>query len=188
MAAMLLVLMFGGTMLAPSLWAQEEENPTTGTIQGTILDDVGAPVEGAKVLYSSQATDTRGVTRTGKDGKYVSEAVPPGVYIVRVEGRDMAPIESTVTVVLGTSVKADFKTEWINPGPLRVESSFSGESADQLPIEGRNYLNAGGLDPGVQAVDGKVLDPGKSGLQSLSIDSQLGRTTHFDMDEVEVMD
>jgi hypothetical protein len=60
MAAMLLVLMFGGTMLAPSLWAQEEENPTTGTIQGTILDDVGAPVEGAKVLYSSQATDTRG--------------------------------------------------------------------------------------------------------------------------------
>jgi hypothetical protein len=49
-AAMLLVLMFSGAMLVPSLWAQEEENPTTGTIQGTVLDDVGAPVEGAKVL------------------------------------------------------------------------------------------------------------------------------------------
>jgi hypothetical protein len=40
----------------------------------------------------------------------------------------------------------------------------------------------------VQAVDGRILDPGKSGMQSLSIGSQLGRTTHYDMDEVEVMD
>ncbi len=44
------------------------------------------------------------------------------------------------------------------------------------------------LEPGVQAVDGGILDPGKSGFQSLSINSQLGRTTHYDMDEVEAMD
>jgi hypothetical protein len=43
-------------------------------------------------------------------------------------------------------------------------------------------------DPGVQSVDGRIYDPGKSGFQSLSINSQTGRTTHFDMDEVEVMD
>ena len=71
---------------------------------------------------------------------------------------------------------------------MRLESTFSGDVPDRLPINGRNYLNAGQLEPGVQAVDGKILDPGKSGFQSLSINSQLGRTTHFDMDEVEVMD
>ena len=176
--------------LTISSGAQEmnSENPTTGTIQGTVRDNDGNVVEGARVLYGSHVTDTSGVTRTGKDGTYVSEAVPPGVYVVRVEGRDMAPVESRVTVVLGVAVTADFKLEWINPGPVRLESKFSGEVPDKLPIDGRNYLNAGQLEPGVQAVDGGILDPGKSGIQSLSIDSQLGRTTRYDMDEVEVMD
>jgi len=178
--------------LTVSLWAQNEaetpENPTTGTIQGTVLDDVGSPVEGARVLYSSQATLTRGVTRTGKDGKYVTETLPPGAYVVRVEGRDMVPVESSVTVALGAAATADFKLEWINPGPVRLESKFGGDVPDRLPINGRNYLNAGQFEPGVQAVDGRIYDPGKSGTQSLSIESQLGRTTHYDIDEVEVMD
>jgi protocatechuate 3,4-dioxygenase beta subunit len=70
------------TLVALTGWlrAQETvpENPTTGTIQGTVKDDVGTPVEGARVLFSSAATDTRGVTRTGKDGTYVTEPLPPG--------------------------------------------------------------------------------------------------------------
>ncbi len=171
-------------------WAQEEvtENPTTGTIQGTVRDDSGTPVEGARILYNSRATDTRGVTRSGKDGKYVSEPVPPGVYVVRVEGRDMLPVESSVTVVLSASATSDFRLEWINPGPLRLESKFPGEAADAFPISGRHYLNAGQLEPAVQAVDGRILESGKSGFQSLSVDSQLGRTTHYDFDEVEGMD
>ena len=177
-----------------SLWAQEEapenplENPTTGTIQGTVRDDVGSPVEGARVLYSSAATDTKGVTRSGKDGAYVSEPVPPGAYVVRVEGRDMLPVETNVTVALGAAATADFKLEWINPGPVRLESKFDGEVGDRLPINGRNYLNAGQFEPGVQVVDGRIFDPGKSGFQSLSVNSQLGRTTHYDVDEVESMD
>ena len=120
-------------LLTVSLWAQEAtlENPTTGTIQGTLRDDDGSPVEGARVLYSSAATDTRGVTRSGKDGTYVSEPVPPGVYVVRAEGRDMLPAESRVTVTLGAAVTADFKLEWINPGPVRLESKFDGEVGDR---------------------------------------------------------
>src|SRR5208283_2514295 len=173
--------------LTVSLGAQEE-NPNAGTIQGTVRDDVGAPVAGARVLYSSQATDTRGATRSDKDGKYVSEAVPPGVYVVRVEGRNMIPVDTSVTVATGAAVTADFKLEWISPGPVRLESKFSGDTPDKLPINGRNYLNAGQFDPGVQAVDGRTYEPGKDAIQSLSIDSVMGRTTHFDMDEVEVMD
>jgi hypothetical protein len=184
------LLLFIFATLTVSLWAQEStpENPTTGTIQGTLRDDVGAPVEGARISYSSAATDTKGLTRSGEDGTYVSEPVPPGAYVVRVEGRDMRPVESSVTVVAGGAVTADFKLEWINPGPVRLESKFSGDVPDTLPINGRNYLNAGQLEPGVQAVDGRIYDRGKSGFQSLSINSQLGRTTHYDVDEVEAMD
>src|SRR5260370_20476460 len=100
----------------------------------------------------------------------------------------MLPAESRVTVALGAAVTADFKLEWINPGPVRLESKFDGEVSDRLPINGRNYLNAGQLEPGVQAGDGRIFGQGKSGVQSLSLDSQLGRTTHYDLDEVEAID
>jgi Carboxypeptidase regulatory-like domain len=176
--------------LTVSLRAQDEnqENATLGTVKGTVLDDVSAPVEGARVFYNSAATLTRGVTRTGKDGTYVTEALPPGLYAIRVEGRDMAPVDRNVTVPQGNAVTADFKLEWTNPGPVRLESKFDGEANDRLPINGRNYLGAAELEPGVQTVDGWIFGPGKSGTQSLSIDGPTGRTTHFDMDEVEVMD
>ncbi len=142
----------------------------------------------AKVLYNSPDTETRGVTRSVKGGQYVSEPLPPGPYVVRVEGRDYLPVESKVTVVKGATVKADFKLEFISPGPAQLESQFSDDLTETLPINGRNYLSPAQLEPGVQVVDGVVYDPGKSGFQSLSIDSLLGRTTHYDMDEVEVMD
>jgi Carboxypeptidase regulatory-like domain len=190
LSLLLLCIAFTFDAFTISSTAQDltSENPTVGTIQGTVRDDVGAPVEGARVMYSSSAADTRGVTRTGKDGTYVTEGVPAGVYVVRVEGKDMLPVDLNATVALGAATTVDFKLEWINPGPLHLYSTFSGEAPDVLPIDGRNYLNAGKLDPGVQAVDGLVYGPGKSGFQSLSINSQLGRTTHYDMDEVEVMD
>ena len=179
-------------MLALSPWSRAQEstteNPTTGTIQGTVRDDSNNPVAGARVFYSSTVTETRGVTRTGKDGKYVTEVLPPGPYMVRVEGRDLAPGESRVTVVQGASVTADFKLEWINPGPVRLESTLSGDLPAHLPINGRNLLNEGKIEPGIQVVDGEIYDPGKSGFQSLSINSQTGRTTHYDFDEVEAMD
>jgi Carboxypeptidase regulatory-like domain len=168
--------------LTVSLWAQDEtpENATTGTIQGTVRDDDGNPVEGARILFSSQAADTKGVTRSGKDGAYVSEPVPPGTYVLRVEGPDKLPAAGSATVVAGAAAKVDFKLEWINPGPVRLESKFNGDAPDGLPINGRNYLNAGQLEPGVQVVDGRILAAGKSGIQSLSINSTLGRTTHYE--------
>lgn len=176
--------------LTASLWAQEitPENSTTGTIQGTVVDEDGTPVEGARIAFSSQATDTKGVTRAGKNGAYVTEPLSPGVYVVHVDGRDLLPAETNVTVTAGSAAKANFKLDWINPGPARLESHFSGNMPDNLPINGRNYLTAGELFPGVQAVDGAVYAPGKNGFQSLSIASSLGRTTHYDADEIENMD
>ena len=168
--------------------AQEAENPNAGTVQGTVRDEDGVPVEGARISYSSEATDTRGVTRSAKDGTYVTEQVPPGSYLVHVDGRDLLPAEVTVNVIAGAAASIDFKLDWINPGPDRPTSHFTGEAPNQLPINGRNYLAPGELDPSVQVVDGAAYDPGKSGFQSLSIDSWLGRNTHYDFDEIESMD
>ena len=178
-------------LLTASSWAQQEEmmeHPTTGTIQGTLRDEDGNIVGSSRIFYSSSVTDTRGSVRGNKDGTYVTEQLPPGPYVVRVEGRDKRPLERTVTVEAGAVTKADFSLEAINPGPARLENQYSGDVPDTLPINGRNYLGPGEVDPGVQVVDGAALDPGKSGFQTLSINSVTGRTTHYDMDEVEVMD
>ena len=164
------------------------ENPGTGTIQGKVLDEDGIPVDGARISYSSQSGETRGVTRAGKDGSYVTERLSPGIYSVHVDGLDMVPADTEITVVAGAPATANFKLDWINPGPARLENQFSGDAPENLPINGRNYLTAGEIFPGVQAVDGAIYQPGKSGTQSLSIDSSKGRTTHFDADEIEIMD
>ena len=174
------------SLAAPSF--AQEEGTTAGTIQGTVLDEDGVPVEGARVSYSSQSTETRGTANAGKDGSYASEQLPPTTYIVTAEGRDMQPAQMTVTVTAGAATTANFHLDWINPGPVRLQSQFTGDAPDNLPINGRNYLTAGETFPGVQAVDGAVLDPGKSGFQTLSIDSSLGRTTRYDFDEIESMD
>ena len=174
-------------LLADFLSAQEAP-AGSGTIQGIVRDEDGNPVEGARISYSSAATDTRGVTRAGKDGAYVTEPIPAGVYEVHVEGRDMLPTVLTVTVAAGEPVTADAKLDWINPEPPRLESHIAGDLANQLPINGRNYLTNAIVVAGLQPVDGASYEPGKSGLQSLAVDVTRGRTTHFDIDEVETMD
>jgi hypothetical protein len=175
--------------LALSSRAQEApENTTAGTIQGTVLDEDGNPVEGARITYTSQSTDTRGTANADKNGVYVSEQLPPSTYTVVAEGKDLSPTQVTVTVTAGAATTANFHLEWINPGPVRLQSTYSGDAPENLPINGRNYLTAGEIFPGVQAVDGAALDPGKSGSQTLGIDSNLGRTTRYDYDEIESMD
>jgi len=174
--------------LAGPLLGQDEEAATTGTVHGTVRDADGNPVANARVLVRSKAVQTTTVTRSGKDGTFVSEPLPPGEYTVLVEGRNLHTGEATVKVQVGAAATADFKLEPINPGPVRVESRLPGETVDTLPINGRNYLDLARTDPGIQVLDGAILDPGKSGFQPLSINSSLGRTTHYDLDEVEAMD
>jgi hypothetical protein len=173
--------------LAGPLSAQEE-TPTTGTIHGTVKDEDGNAVAGARVLFRSKATFTSGVTRSDKDGSYSSEALPPGTYTLRVEARNLHVAMASVSVQAGAVATADFRLEPINPGPPRAESKVAAETVDTLPINGRATLDAARLEPGVQVVDGTVLDPGKTGYQTLSIASGSGRTTHYDIDEVEAMD
>ena len=173
---------------APARAQEPSETVSTSTIQGAVFDDDGAPVEGARISYTSQSGDTRGSTRSNKDGSYTTEVLAPGPYSVRADARDMLPAETTVTLSPGTPSKANFHLEWINPGPVRLESHYPGDAVDTEPINGRNYLTPGEFFPAVQPVDGALYGPAKNGVQSLSIGSNLGRTTHYDFDEIEEMD
>lgn len=165
-----------------------QENPATGTIQGTVKDADGNPVEGARILFRSKTEGTSSVVRTGKDGTFVSEALQPSDYLIRAEARNMLIAETRLAVKAGVAATVNFKLEGISPGPVALESRHGGELADTLPINGRTTVDLARTEPGIQVIDGAMLDPGKSGYQALSINSQLGRTVHYDFDEVESMD
>src|SRR5215471_4058248 len=168
--------------------AQESPAPGTGTIQGKVLDSDGNPIDGARITYHSRDTETGGQERTAKDGTYTSEPLPPGVYTVRGDSQDYLASDTTVTVTSGGAATADFRLDEINPGPYRLETRIRGNSVDRLPIDGRDPLNPARLAPATQVVDGAVLDASKSGYQALSINGLWGRTTHYDVDQVESSD
>jgi hypothetical protein len=53
------------------------------------------------------------VTRSGKDGAFVSEPLPPGEYLVRVEAHNMLNAETHLTVKIEIAATAEFKLEAI---------------------------------------------------------------------------
>ena len=164
------------------------EETATGTIQGTVKDVDGHPIEGARVMFRSKVEGISTVVRTGKDGAYISEGLTPGEYLVRAEAKNRTKAETHLTVKLGVAASANLTLEGIDPGPIRLESRTSGELASNAPINGRAALDVARLDADVQELDGAILDAGKAGYQALSINSQWGRTVHYDFDEVEAMD
>src|SRR5882724_5542161 len=58
---------------------------TTANIQGTVTDQSGAAVVGAKVTVSDTASGTERSTQTSSTGAYEVPALPPGTYNVQVQ-------------------------------------------------------------------------------------------------------
>ena len=58
---------------------------TTASIQGSVTDQSGAAVVGAKVTVKNQALGIERTTQTNATGAYEVPALPPGVYTVQVQ-------------------------------------------------------------------------------------------------------
>jgi carboxypeptidase family protein len=174
-------------LVLAAAWGQE--NPTTGSIQGTVKDEAGAPIAGARVTMKSRATQTSVTVRTDAAGNYVSsDPLPPGVYNVRVETKDFHTVDLSAEVKAGAAARVDATLQPINPGLARVENRAVSGEFDALPINGRNFLDLAQLEPGVQILDGIVADPNKAGFFDLSIDDRSGRTTRLRLDGVDISD
>ena len=76
----------------------------------------------------------------------------------------------------------------VNIEQATVQSVLEGEQVEKLPINGRNFLDLGQLEPGVQIQDGSVFGPTKNGLSSISFLGQFGRSERFDVDGVDISD
>lgn len=186
---------------ATPLWAQS--TTATGTIQGTLTDPSGAVVEGAKITITNKDTAQVLKVTSSSAGAYNSGALVPGNYSVRAEAAGFKTVEEGVIVKVGvvsginlslqvgaanTVIEVAEQSVAVNTEQASVQGVLNREQIENLPVNGRNFLDLAQLEPGVQIQDGADFDPTKVGFSSISVGGRFGRTARIEVDGVDVSD
>ena len=77
-----LVFVFSSLCVAGNVWGQAQI--TTGSIQGTVVDEKGGAVADANVEVKNPDTNYSTSVTTGTEGQYQFLSLPPGPYTVTV--------------------------------------------------------------------------------------------------------
>src|ERR1700691_4124670 len=176
---------------------------STGSIQGTITDPSGAVVGGAKISISNKATGRVINTTSTSAGAYTSGALTPGDYTLRVEAPGFKTSQIPVTVEVGVTAPGNVKLQVgessqivqvqgaqveVNTQQATVQGVLTAQQIENLPINGRNFLDLAQLEPGVQIQDGGTFDPTKNGFSSISFGGRFGRTARIEVDGIDISD
>ncbi|MGE0102149.1 MAG: TonB-dependent receptor [Blastocatellales bacterium] len=137
------------------------------TVSGTIKDQTGAVIIGAKVTLTDMSTLREAVTTTNEQGFYLFNEVRPGKYRIVAEREGFTRVEVTdvqVNVSTPAIVNLDLQTgqiaEVITTSASEVQAVVNTENAtvqttvlerqiNDLPLNGRNPLSLAGLQAGV---------------------------------------
>lgn len=130
----------------------------TATLSGVVTDQQGLAVRGAKITVTNESTGTERSATADEGGHYTIVGLVPGKYKLRVEGgSNFAPYEKpsvqvlvgsetivNATLVLGTQTQT--VTVTTESAPIETSRSESAQTVEQLqidnlPINGRNYIN-----------------------------------------------
>lgn len=176
---------------------------STGSIQGSITDPSGAVVSGAKISIVNKATGRVINTKSTSAGAYTSGALTPGDYTLRVEAHGFKTSEGAVTVQVGVTASGNIKLQLgeasqvvqvrateiaVNTQQATVQGVLTSQQIENLPINGRNFLDLAQLEPGVQIQDGGNFDPTKNGFSSISFGGRFGRTARIEVDGLDISD
>ena len=183
--------------------AHGQATTSTGSIQGAIEDQKGGALSGAKVTIANKATGQTLPAVVNEAGIYLSGALKPGDYLVRVEAAGFKTAELAVVVEVGvvssgnvslqlgsekTVVEVEASAIAVNEDQATVQGVLTSQQIETLPINGRNFLDLAQLEPGVQIQDGSNFDPTKNGFSSISFAGHFGRTTRIEVDGVDISD
>lgn len=176
---------------------------STGNINGSVTDPSGAAVAGAKVTITRTDTSVSTDVTTNSRGFYNSGSITVGNYTVRVQAKGFATSESKVHVQIGNNSAANFKLQvgsesttvnveaagvGVNTEQTSVQGVLTATQIENLPVNGRNFLDLAQLEPGVQIQDGTNFDPTKIGYQSISMGGRFGRTARIQVDGTDISD
>jgi hypothetical protein len=190
-------------ILLASTFVQAQTTISTGSIVGSVTDATGAVVSGAKVVITNKGTSQAITLTTTSSGSFASGALTPGEYTVRIEGQGFKTSEESVVVQVNTTTSANVQLAVgqssqvvevqaseiaVNTEQATVQGVLTSEQIENLPINGRNFLDLAQLEPGVQIQDGGTFDPTKNGFSSVSFGGRFGRTARIEVDGIDISD
>ncbi|HEY3927530.1 MAG TPA: TonB-dependent receptor [Candidatus Koribacter sp.] len=134
-------------------WAQG----SSAELQVTVKDARGGVINGATVTARNEAQNFERTGAPGREGEYIFQAVPPGVYKITVSAAGFAKIEvpnlrltvgQVANLPVEVQVAAVNETVNVSSEAQMVETQRTGSAStvdqvqiDNLPINGRNYIN-----------------------------------------------
>lgn len=147
---------------------------STSQIAGTVADESGAVIPGAKVAIRNDATGATNEQTTSAAGVYAFPALTVGSYTVSVEMTGFKTGKKTgELLVVGTPLNVDFRMEIgqasetidVKAEVAAIETSdatlgdlVSQESVSKMPLNGRNAQNLAMLLPGaIQTTAGATI-------------------------------
>ncbi|MFN7946082.1 MAG: TonB-dependent receptor [Blastocatellia bacterium] len=184
-------------LLSLGVTAFAQEN--TGAVQGTVKDQTGAAVPGAKVSVSSPTLVRSLDATTDSEGNYFFPKLPAGIYTVTVTQSGFKTTKNEdVNVVLGATARVDVAltagnvsesvtitagSEAIDVTSSKAATNITPEFVDKTP-KGRNFHSLLVVAPGVRAEP----KAGSAGVGGFQINGASGSENTFVIDGVEVSD
>jgi hypothetical protein len=142
-----------------------------GTISGTVRDQTEAVVPGVTITIRHTATGTERHLTSGTDGTFAAPALPAGEYAITAELTGFRTAQRQVTVATGRVLTVDLHMEIgqaseivdVAAAAVHVDVETHGISGlitrqkiQELPINGRSFLQLAFLEPGVSANPGST--------------------------------
>jgi tetratricopeptide (TPR) repeat protein len=129
--------------LASSAFAQ------TGMVKGTVKDDKGQPIEGARItIESSEGVNRRQETKTNKKGEFVQIGLQSGAYKVTAEKEGIGSQSFDTRVRLGAAAEVNFVLAAGRSGMTKEDAAKATELKKAFE-EGVAASKSGNLDEAI---------------------------------------
>lgn len=175
---------------------------TQGGIVGTVRDEKGAEIAGAKIVVTNEATGIQREIATAGNGLFRVLAIPSGNYEVKVEAPGFATsavkgVEvgvdqvRTLDLVLRIGARAETIEVQADAALTQTESSRVGQIIDNrkvedLPLNGRDFAQLARLSPGVAVSGGGGGQQGGEGnVSGFSSNGQRATSNNFLVDGID---
>jgi hypothetical protein len=145
-------------------YARAQQTVTSATLSGRIADASGAVVSGASLTATNLETNQKQSATTDYEGRYRFPYLQVGSYKLTIEAQGFAPLAKELTVTVGQALDIPLKLEvagvsaqvnittdvpMIETVRTQVTETIRPAEINELPLNGRNYLDLALLIPGV---------------------------------------
>src|SRR3984957_17479724 len=192
-----------------SLFSSLLQGQATGSFAGTVSDNSGAVLSGAKVTVTAQATNISREGTSDDSGHYLVPLLGVADYTIRVEAAGFKPSEAKdvrlqvdehrelyfklVPASVTTSVEVSASEVAVQTTNPTLGQVITSEQVAELPLNGRDFVQLATLTPGVtqETNPSSFFNGGPSsevsarGTYSLSVGGSRAQSTDWLLDGVD---